>query len=438
MNLWITMDNPSWYTPDLRGSSTANLTNGPNVQIQMIQRSCQVHIVNVAYTKDPAAICWDSPSICDDKLSMRTTQASQNHGETWSDLELPVPPAKHTLYMNIYEQISSCKMQADAEGSHGFLEACTNQCRFNRFALHLTSTHCNLPGQRRKCKNVKHSRSLLIVCWLWVRQSPKWWVPCATPCFGPLAFRSLRQARSQWCCDFRWTAPSKLEQTFGGRQPFPPPTPQNLHMWAPYIHIICLLNRKNGCVKHLFGLAMFFGCMFAVHAMRKRAFRWMCVCVLVWIEKVLFVPSRSEAVQKAGQKERLGDKSTCQTCWLDFDIFCDLYFLLMWPNVALFEFVFQSIPDCISPPLKTTVEQQMHLEFGNRWYCMAQSLTRRLQGVHHQAQRFFNTPSRSGMPTKIYSQDSARRFKNTQKRRKCKLLSKDKYSKDHQGCIGKV
>ena len=275
MNLWITMDNPSWYTPDLRGSSTANLTNGPNVQIQMIQRSCQVHIVNVAYTKDPAAICWDSPSICDDKLSMRTTQASQNHGETWSDLELPVPPAKHTLYMNIYEQISSCKMQADAEGSHGFLEACTNQCRFNRFALHLTSTHCNLPGQRRKCKNVKHSRSLLIVCWLWVRQSPKWWVPCATPCFGPLAFRSLRQARSQWCCDFRWTAPSKLEQTFGGRQPFPPPTPQNLHMWAPYIHIICLLNRKNGCVKHLFGLAKFFGCMFAVHAMRKRAFRWM-------------------------------------------------------------------------------------------------------------------------------------------------------------------
>jgi hypothetical protein len=170
----------------------------------------------------------------------------------------------------------------------------------------------------------------------------------------------------------------------------------------------------------------------------ETAFRWMCVCVLVWIEKVLFVPSRSEAVQKAGQKERLGDKSTCQTCWLDFDIFCDLYFLLMWPNVALFEFVFQSIPDCISPPLKTTVEQQMHLEFGNRWYCMAQSLTRRLQGVHHQAQRFFNTPSRSVMPTKIYSQDSARRFKNTQKRRKCKLLSKDKYSKDHQGCIGKV
>ena len=76
--------------------------------------------------------------MCDDKLHMRTTQASQNQGEeTWSCMYQV--PNMHI----IYEQTSLCKMQADAEGSHGFLTACTNQCRFNRFALHLTSTHCN-------------------------------------------------------------------------------------------------------------------------------------------------------------------------------------------------------------------------------------------------------------------------------------------------------
>ena len=89
MNLWITMDNPSWYTPDLRGSSTANLTNDQMYRFRWFREAAKCILwmsptpkIPPPYVGTPLAFVMTS-CLWEQRKHLKTTGRL---GQTWSYL----------------------------------------------------------------------------------------------------------------------------------------------------------------------------------------------------------------------------------------------------------------------------------------------------------------------------------------------------------------